>query len=197
MSTSIFCVLYQKEEFSVFKNKSFSSQVQTQSCSLPASVDLIKKRKQKNKNNNNNKIIITAGDLLCEKPINCGGYNHPKRPLRRGSFRSSSFGGVGNRRGSAPIDTPMLPKSAHESLPKEWPKKQINKKRMSSNNNKLFINSEDVLHDIRNFSHLHLMKIPSKVSSSNQLLAAKQSSHYNNGRRGSLPVEYISMPYIR
>jgi hypothetical protein len=68
---------------------------------------------------------------------------------------------------------------------------------MSSNNNKLFINSEDVLHDIRNFSHLHLMKIPSKVSSSNQLLAAKQSSHYNNGRRGSLPVEYISMPYIR
>jgi hypothetical protein len=91
----------------------------------------------------------------------------------------------------------MLPKSAHDSLPKEWPKKQNNKKRMSSNNNKLFINSEDVLHDIRNFSHLHLMKIPSKVSSSNQLLAAKQSSHYNNGRRGSLPVEYISMPYIR
>jgi hypothetical protein len=66
-----------------------------------------------------------SGDLLCDKQ-QCNHHKQQpqqKRPLRRGSFRSSSFGGVGNRRGSAPMDTPLSQRSGCESLPKEWLKK--------------------------------------------------------------------------
>ncbi len=167
-----------------------------------------KKRKHHLSSTNKSGIIVVklsgSSDHLCEKPNSCG-YGHSKRPLRRGSFRSSSFGGIGNRRGSATIDTPMQPqRSAYESLPKEWLKKNvsnnINKKRNSNNNHNKnnFINAEDMFDDMGNFSsHIHLIKTPSKVTSSNQVLA-KQSSYYNNnGRRGSLPVEYLSLSYIR
>lgn len=124
-----------------------------------------------------------------DKP-NGTGFNHPKRPLRRGSFRSSSFGGVGNRRGSVPVDAVK-----DDCLLKDWLKKQNNnKKRIGAK----FLNggNEDILHDIRNFSNLHIMKTPPKVSSSSQLMQ-KQSFYGAHGRRGSLPVEYISMSYMR
>jgi hypothetical protein len=62
------------------------------------------------------------------------------------------------------------------------------------NNNKC----EDVFFDIRNFSaHVQSMKTaPSKVASTNQLLS-KAAAFYGGGRRGSLPVEYICMSYMR
>jgi hypothetical protein len=76
-------------------------------CSSPnckscwsSNVEQVKKRKFKS--GATTKIVVD--DVVSEKTTNCAGFNHPKRPLRRGSFRSSSFGGVGNRRGSAPVD---------------------------------------------------------------------------------------------
>ena len=136
---------------------------------------------------------IVVDDTACDKPNSCAGFNHPKRPLRRGSFRSSSFGGVGNRRGSVPVDVAKT-----DGLQKEWLKKQNNNN--SKKRSGKFLNGlpgEDILYDIRNFSHLHIVKAPPKVSSGSQLMQ-KQSSFYGaNGRRGSLPVEFTCMSYMR
>ena len=159
------------------------------SCSS-ANVEPGKKRKLKS-GGATTKIVVD--DTACDKPNNCAGFNHPKRPLRRGSFRSSSFGGVGNRRGSVPVDVAKT-----DGLQKEWLKKQNNNN--SKKRSGKFLNGlpgEDILYDIRNFSHLHIVKAPPKVSSGSQLMQ-KQSSFYGaNGRRGSLPVEFTCMSYMR
>jgi hypothetical protein len=68
-------------------------------------VDAAKKRKHKNK------LTGDGGELLTGT-----GFAHPKRPLRRGSFRSSSFGGVGNRKGSGVVDPLKVDAAVKESI---------------------------------------------------------------------------------
>ena len=101
-----------------------------------------------NNHNNNNPGLtqMHIGDLLCDKQ-QCKHHQQlpqQKRPLRRGSLRSSSFGGVGNRRGSAPVDAPLSQRSGcGESLPKEWMKKynanSFGGKKRATNKNGLYL----------------------------------------------------------
>ena len=100
-----------------------------------------------NNHNNNNPGLtqMHIGDLLCDKQ-QCKHHQQlpqQKRPLRRGSLRSSSFGGVGNRRGSAPVDAPLSQRSGCESLSKEWMKKynanSFGGKKRATNKNGLYL----------------------------------------------------------